>query len=566
MAIGEELTGGGAPSSLGADAELLGEFVVEAREHLAAIESRTLALERGLGDSDAIHSLFRAFHTIKGLAGFLDLGAIEVVAHEVETVLDEARNGRLAITPGVIAGILESKDFVECAIAALAGSGAGMPAGERIVTRLRALVAGGAERDTALDGLEDLSLAAAGHPAHEGPERWPAESGRNDAFVKVPTAKLDALVDMVGEMAIAQSLVGHDPDLNTQDKPLLSRNLAQLARLTEDVQRTSLALRMVGVGRLFHKMSRLVRDLALKTGKQVEVALAGEDTELDRNLVEEIADPLMHMVRNALDHGIESPRERARAGKSATARITLRAAHQSGHIAIAIADDGRGLDREGILHKAVERGLAAPGAALTDAEVFNFIFHPGFSTAAGITAVSGRGVGMDVVQKCIQKLRGRIEIESAAGAGATFRLKVPLTLAIVEALVAGVGAERYLIPIYAVREMIRPTPQTILTVRGRVEMALVRNELLPVLRLARRFHLAPRPADSREGLLIVAESGAGRFCALVDEVLGKQEVVIKSLGEKFQGVEGIAGGAILADGSVGLILDMERLWGDGGGA
>ncbi len=329
-----------------------------------------------------------------------------------------------------------------------------------------------------------------------------------------------------------------------------------------------MALRMVPVGRLFHKMSRLVRDLSLKAGKQVELTLSGQDTELDRNIVEELADPLMHLVRNALDHGIETPRDRVAAGKSATAHLRLWAGHRSGQIVIAITDDGRGLDRECILRKAVESGLVAPGAAPTDAEVFNFIFHPGFSTAARVTGVSGRGVGMDVVKKAIQKLRGRIEIESHAGAGATFSLKVPLTLAIVDALVAGVGAERYLIPIYAIREMIRPTPEMLCSAQdgaqGDTEVALVRNVPLPIVRLHRRFNVEPRSTNPCDGLLVVAGNDAAKFCLLVDELIGKQEVVIKSLGEKFQNVAGIAGGAILADGRVALILDPEGLWGDGG--
>jgi len=368
-------------------------------------------------------------------------------------------------------------------------------------------------------------------------------------------------VDMVGEMVISQSLVRHDPDLATGLKPRLARNLSQLARITDDIQRTAMSMRMIPVGQLFQKTARLVRDLSRKAGKQVELELSGEETELDRNIVEELADPLMHMVRNSVDHGIESPAERRAAGKPALAHVRLKAGHQAGHIVIEISDNGRGLPREKILRKAREKGLIEAGAELTESEIFALIFHPGFSTADKITDVSGRGVGMDVVRKQVQKLRGRIDVISKAGEGTTFLLKLPLTLAIIDGLVVGVGDQRYIVPIFAVREMLQPAEQAISTIHGRQEMALVRGSLLPVIRLHRRFHVEPRHQHPWESLLIVSESGTKLFCLMVDELIGKQEVVIKSLGEGMRNIAGVAGGAILGDGRVGLILDPEGLFG-----
>jgi two-component system chemotaxis sensor kinase CheA len=321
-----------------------------------------------------------------------------------------------------------------------------------------------------------------------------------------------------------------------------------------------MSMRMIAVGQLFQKTSRLVRDLSRKGGKQVELELSGEETELDRNIVEELADPLMHMVRNSVDHGIETPEERARAGKPAQARVLLKAAHQAGHIVIQISDDGRGLQREKILQKARERNLIDPRAELPDSEIFALIFHPGFSTAEKITDVSGRGVGMDVVRKQVQKLRGRIDVISKPGEGTTFLLKLPLTLAIIDGLVVGVGDQRYIVPVFAVREMLQPAEQAISTIHGRQEMALVRGTLLPLIRLHQRFHVEPRHQHPWESLLIVAESGAKLFCLMVDELIGKQEVVIKSLGEGMRNIPGVAGGAILGDGRVGLILDPEGLF------
>ncbi len=276
--------------------------------------------------------------------------------------------------------------------------------------------------------------------------------------------------------------------------------------------------------------------------------------------MEELADPLMHMVRNAVDHGIEPPEERLARGKAATARIELRAAHQGGHILIEIADDGRGMNREAILRKALERGIVTAQADLSDTDIFNLIFEPGFSTAEKVTDISGRGVGMDVVKRHIQTLRGRTDIHTEVGKGTVFRLKLPLTLAIIDGLIVGVGGERYIVPIFAVKELLRPAPGMVSTVEGKREIALVRERVLPVVRLYKRFGVTPRTEDPLESLLILTESHGVEYCLMVDALLGKQEVVIKSLGETFRNVSGIAGGAILGDGRVGLILEMNALF------
>jgi len=596
---------------LASDPELLGDFILESTEHLTNIESQLLTLEQDPANAEAIHAIFRGFHTIKGLAGFLELNAIQEVAHEVETILDLARTWKLRITPVVIDRILEGKDYLAGCLRALEQM---LATGVRpvfapnlpLLTALRTLIQtneaksngiqsdedAGAARAAAEDpgvalerapqaqegagpDLQQLALAVVADPPPDASIRERQEkavSGRVDThapegrLVKVDTAKLDFLVDMVGEMVIAQSLVRHDPDLSPESKPRLARNLSQLARITEEVQKTAMSMRMVPVGQLFQKMSRVVRDLSKKSGKQVELQMIGEETELDRHIVEELADPLMHMVRNSLDHGLEPTEERERAGKPPSGTLLLRASHQAGQIIIEISDDGRGLNRKRILEKARAKGLIDAGAELPDREIFDLIFHPGFSTAEQITDVSGRGVGMDVVRRHIQKMRGRIDIESTAGQGTTFLLKLPLTLAIIDGLVVGVGEERYIVPIFAVREMLRPSEDMISTVQGRSEMALVRGSLLPIVRLHQRFRVQPRSFHPWESLLIVAESGDKRFCLLVDDLVGKQEVVIKSLGATLQGIAGVAGGAILGDGRVGLILDLVGLYGAGHGA
>jgi len=550
------------------DPELLADFVLESREHLVTVEAQMLTLERDPHDSEALNAAFRGFHTIKGLAGFLELWEVQKLSHEVEAILDRARNSQLTVTPAATDVVLAAADYLRRWLVHLEAQLQNKPSeaparDESLLARVQALSAGPSESSGATHELAAMAAVVESGKPEEAPAPTAAATTthRHEAMaVKVDTAKLDYLADMAGEMVIAESLVRHDPELAMLKSPKLQRKLAQLTRITVELQRTAMAMRLVPIGPQFRRMARLVRDLSRQFGKRVEMETQGDDIELDRTIVEELADPLMHMVRNALDHGIESPDDRQQKGKNPEARLLLRAMHQAGQVVIEITDDGRGLDREKITAKAIDRGLIASGEGMTDTEVFNLIFLPGFSTAEQVTNVSGRGVGMDVVRRHIEKLRGRIEIRSVKGAGSTFLLKLPLTLAIIDGLVVGVGEERYIVPLFAIRELFRPAQDTLWTVQQRAEMALVRGALLPVLRLYRRFQVKPRSEDPSQSVLVVAEVEGQRFCLLVDELIGKQEVVIKALGETFQGVTGIAGGAILGDGRVGLILDLDRLY------
>ena len=563
------------PFPLAQDPELVADFVLESREHLHSIEQRLLTLERQPGDADSINSVFRGFHTIKGLAGFLGFAPIEEVAHDVETALNLVREGRLSVTPAVADVILASVDYLHQGIRAVESGQpcTPLPGHDLLLEKVRRLMAAAPET-AAPEGsapppseAPDLPAApdAAPPPVAELPRQAagsPRPAAAAESFsVRVDTAKLDYLVDMVGEMVIAQSLVRHNQTLASAGDPRLHRDLAQLSRITSEVQRTAMALRMVPIGQLFQRTGRQVRDLSRKIGKPVELVTRGEDTELDKTIVEALSDPLMHMVRNSIDHGIETPEMRRAAGKDPRARITLGACHQGGQVVIEVADDGRGLDVQKILARARQNGLIDESAQLSESETFRLIMAPGFSTAEQVTAISGRGVGMDVVRGQVEKLRGRIEIRSQAGLGASFLLRLPLTLAIIDGLVVTIGRHRYIVPMFAVREMFRPSAQSIFTVQNRQEMAMVRGQLLPVLRLYRRFGLVPRTEDPCQALLIVADNGGAPFCLMVDDLVGKQEVVIKSLGEGLGRLPGVAGGAILGDGRVGLILDVGGLWG-----
>jgi two-component system chemotaxis sensor kinase CheA len=587
------------PAAFAEDAELIADFLVEAREHLALIETQMLELERNSGAMEVLHSVFRTFHTIKGLAGFLEFHRIQEVAHEVETLLDLARNEKMRITSPVVDIVLESADYLKNELnridAQLGGAAPTVTVDNRaLLRRIRAIAEAKDIPSQEMPQPIDVSAAAtakrpapqlkaatmpapvssnsdaepavaAAQEAKTAAKTAPAENTKasDTGSVCVETAKLDHLLDMVGEMVIAQSLIRHNPALTETEDTRLLADIAQLTRNTVEVQRVTMAMRMVPIGQLFQRTARLVRDLSRRACKEIVLEMSGEDTELDKTIAEELTDPLLHMVRNSVDHGIELPADRIAAGKPREARIFLRAYHQAGLVVIEIADDGRGLNREKILAKAMQNGVIEMDAQLSDAEIYQPIFEPGFSTAEKITDVSGRGVGMDVVRRNVEKLRGRIDTQSRAGEGTTFQLRLPLTLAIIEGLVVLVGASRYIVPIFAVREMFRPAPELLSTVQGRHEMALVRGNLLPIVRLHRRFDIPSNTVDPTEGLLVVIECSDRQFCLLVDDLAGKQEVVIKSLGETFKDISGLAGCAILGDGRVGLILDMEGIYREG---
>jgi len=538
------------------DGELLVEFCTEAHEHLQNIEQGVLVLENKPDDADTLNTIFRAFHTFKGSAGLLNLLPIRELAHELETVLDLARTLKLDVDKEIIDLILAGgdtfKQFIIEISAQTTGKNAGAPIRiptQELLDRVRAVSTGGASKATPV-AAAPVRLAA---PAPSG------EQSAGGSVVKVDTLKLDSLIDLVGEMVIAQSQVGQDEQIITIASQRLTRNLAQLGRITRELQRTALSLRMVPIRATFQKMTRLVRDVAGRLDKQAELLLAGEDTELDRRIIEEISDPLIHMIRNSVDHGLEKPEDRVQAGKPALGTVRLSAFHQGGNIVIQIKDDGRGLNPGKLKAKALERGVISERDRLTDKEAFALIFAAGFSTAEVITEISGRGVGMDVVRRNIEKLRGKIDIESAIGHGTTFTITLPLTLAIIDGLIVTLGEQRFILPTLSVRESFRPTKEMITTVHGKGELVNVRGKLSPLLRLYEFYGVKPRTTDPTEALLVVVDNNGETRCLMVDQLIGKQEVVIKSLGDTFKPVPAIAGGAILGDGRVGLIIDTTSL-------
>jgi two-component system chemotaxis sensor kinase CheA len=405
--------------------------------------------------------------------------------------------------------------------------------------------------------------SAAPPPRAAAPAEAPTSSARQGAessSIRVATEKVDALINLVGELVITQSMLGRFSEgFEPHDVESLRRCLGHLARNTRELQESVLKIRMLPISFSFNRFPRLVHELSRKLGKRVDLRLCGEGTELDKTVLEKIADPLVHLVRNSLDHGLEGPEARLAAGKSETGVLELNAYHEGGSVIIEVKDDGAGLNQAKILAKARERGVVGMDASLTEEQIYNLIFLPGFSTAESVSDVSGRGVGMDVVRRNIMDLGGHVQISSTPGRGSTIRIRLPLTLAILEGQMLRVGRETYVVSLVSMIETVRPKAEHIHTVGGRDELFKHRDEYLPVIRLHELFEIEPDSRDITRGLLVVAESDGRRVALLADELLAQQQVVIKSLDANFKQVAGLAGATINGNGSVALILDVPGL-------
>lgn len=579
------------------DESLLRDFIAEGLEYIEEIETNILNLEKNPDDKDYINAIFRPFHSIKGVASFLNLDQIRDLAHKLENLLDKARNGELEIRPPVIDVVLDGADALKALIGQLRDKLEGkveepfnldIPS---LVERIKIVEKGGDEpaRTKKIgeilleDGhitsstLEEGLKIAETPPKkklgetliHEGKVttkqvsqalRKQAEQVTDISNIRVDTRKLDDLIDMVGELVINQSMVQEDLKKQVNANRNLVRDMSQLFRITSGLQGIATSLRMVPIKQTFQRMSRLVRDLAKNSGKVVNVELLGEETEIDRNMVDEIYNPLVHMVRNSVDHGLETPGDRMKAGKPEGGLIRLRAYHRGGSVVIEISDDGKGLNNEKILGKAIKNGIIASGEGLSEQDIYRMIFLPGLSTAEKVTDVSGRGVGMDVVREAVEKLRGKIEIASVPGKGATFAASFPLTMAIIDGMIVKVGSQYYIIPTTAIRQALRPRKEDYNNVVGKGEMISVMGQLLPLVRMYSLFGINPERENPWEAIVLVVEGENRSKCLLVDEIIGKTEVVIKSLGNGLGKVKGVSGGAILGDGRIGLILDTEGIF------
>lgn len=547
-----------------ADPELLGDFVNESLEHLGAAENHLLEAAYGGGAEEHLNAVFRAFHTIKGVAGFLNLEEIRGLSHIGENLLDLARGGKLTIRDSVQTLVFETIDHMRVLVTACTGQGAGDTRATTadLQRRLKAAAEGQPVECRPRPAAPPVTPAAKSRtPAEPAESGTSADTGARTVKIK-ETIRLDAervdhLVDAIGELVIAELMVGQAVEAAGTASQSLLRHLNQLGKITRELQAMGTALRMVSIRPLFQKMARLVHDLSQKMNKPVNLVMSGEETELDKTVVEQIGDPLVHLLRNSLDHGLEDDvAARVARGKPEAGRVELRAFQRGGSIFVEVEDDGRGLNRDAILAKAIKQGLVKEGATLSDREIYGLIMLPGFSTARQVTEISGRGVGLDVVRRNIEALRGQLDIHSEPGKGTLFSMRLPLTLAIIDGLVIRVNQERYILPTLAVVRTVKPESANVSTVLNHGEVLNDNGNLLPVFQLR---ELLGQGRTQERSLVMVMEASGRRFGLRVDELVGKQQIVIKTLGDMLRNVPAVAGGAIMPDGNVALILDVEGL-------
>ncbi|MBI1749448.1 MAG: chemotaxis protein CheA [Acidobacteria bacterium] len=582
------------------DPALLQDFLTECGELLQQLDETLVSLETAPEDPELLNLAFRALHTIKGTSGFMGFTQIVEIAHKAEDFLNLLRKGERKINRHVMDVLLAVSDQLGRMFADLRNNTPQVYQLGELIAQLIALQAAEKEeprigeillaeksisRSELKDALQDAAQAdppkklgevlvekqlVAPSQVREALEKQsaPAESKESSRTIRVDVGKLDELVNLVGELVLERNRLSQlNRDFIQQRfspekfETALAQSVARLTFITDELQTSSLKARMVPVDVVFRKFPRLVRDIARNLGKDVELVIRGEDTELDRTVVEEISDPLIHLVRNSLDHGVEAPDVRVARGKPRKGTLRLEASQQGDHIVIQIFDDGGGIDPEKIGRKAVEKGLITPERlqAMSRREILELIFLPGFSTAEKVSDVSGRGVGMDVVRTNLKKLNGVVELDSEVGKGSTVTLRLPLTLAILPALLVRVADDTFAVPLRMVVETVRIRAAEVHRVEG-TEVFRLRDGVLPLLRLRRLFHFKDSQ-DAQGALLcvVIIALGEKRLGMVVDELLGQEETVIKPLGSYLRHVKGLAGATISGDGRVRLILDPAAL-------
>jgi two-component system chemotaxis sensor kinase CheA len=550
------------------DQDVIREFLVESHENLSRLDQELIALESHPKDAALLASVFRTIHTIKGTCGFFAFSTLEKITHQAESLLSQLRDGQRELDPSLVSLILETVDATRKVLASIeAGGNEGPDLYEDLIGRLRAAAQGSGKIENRPDSEQQPDPAT---DLHEGggsaeradtakPEEDTAKSSAVvDANIRVGVVLLDKLMDLVGELVLTRNQI---LQFNTErEDPALNTTSQRLNLITTELQEGVMKTRMQPIGMVWNKLPRVVRDMSVSLGKQIRLETDGAETELDRTIIEAIKDPLVHLVRNACDHGIEPAEARVRAGKPAQGKLSLRAYHEGGQVNIEIGDDGAGVDVERVKQKAIEKGLLRPEQAqkLGDREALNLIFQPGFSTAEAITKVSGRGVGMDVVRSNIEKIGGVVDINSLPGVGTTVKLKIPLTLAIIPGLVINSGGERFVIPQVSLLELIRlegdSSEKHIEYVHG-TPVYRRRGSLLPIAYLNQVLGLkSPQRAEAVSMVVLQAEDR--QFGLVVDGINDTQEIVVKPLGKQLKGLTVYAGATIMGDGKVALILDV----------
>jgi two-component system chemotaxis sensor kinase CheA len=552
-------------------------FFDEAKEHLDTIEEQAMALGSGGGDAETLNAIFRAAHSIKGGSGTFGFTQLSEATHEIETLFDGLRKGKGRADAATVRVVLDACDVFKSHLARLKAGERGHDAAmDTLVAKLKATVEPAAAAPAAATAPTEEKFGffeepAPRHPLRRATDRkdekygffepqpdTPVEQNRRKgdaSSIRVSVDKIDRIVNLVGELVIAQAMVQQSvATASAKADERLAHSVATLDRNTRELQQAVMSIRMMPMEFVFSRFPRLVYDLSAQLGKKVQLRTQGHETELDKELIEQLVDPLTHVVRNAIDHGIEAPAERVRNGKPEAGAIVMRATHRGGSVIIEVSDDGRGLDRDRIIAKARELGLPADDS-WSDVQAWGLIFEAGFSTAREVTSLSGRGVGMDVVRRNISHMGGTVSVSSVKGKGTTITLQVPLTLAVLDGMIVGVGDEQYIVPLEFVAEAFKPAPGDIKSIVGQASLVAVRGEHLPIVRLDHAVQLE-REGGAPEPICLVVEVDNRRAALMVDNLIGQQQLVVKSLDTNLHAVPGVAGATILGDGRVALILDV----------
>jgi len=535
-------------------------FISDSNEQLMSAEEAFLSLEKNGYDQEIMNNAYRYIHSFKGNSGFMQLEDFKLLGHTMETIMQFMKDQKIAVDSDSISFLLSFLDILRSGIINFEqGSEVLIPDVEEHKKRAMQMFP---QCFTAGSNSSAKATKAAVVKADEAALDL-ITSNSNDSIrkkqdLRVDLYKLENIINLVGELIISESMVTRNPVITSVSNEGLAKSIHQLRRICNDLQDASMSLRMVSVSGLFKKMARLVHDLSNVTHKKIDLVTIGEDTEIDKTVSELINDPLVHLVRNCCDHGIESAQERAAAGKSETGTVTISSEHRNGAVWISIKDDGHGLNREKILKKAIEKGLTSPDAQLSDNDVWQFILQPGFSTADTISDISGRGVGMDVVKKNVEDLHGQIYINTKEGKGTEFTIRIPLTLAIIDGMIVKVIDSLYIIPTLAIRQNLRYNKDDITYSPEHEEILKFQDKLIPVVRVGNLFS-SEYDEKMENGILVVVEEGDFLVALFVDDIVGQQQIVIKGLSKYVEKSRGTSGCTILGGGEVALILDLKRL-------